>query len=223
MTTDSDLLIDKLAPDARDTIRAEVQDVMRSVLQEMGLFRAPKTEGGEGKGSDDPRVDWLQALDLDLGGMRATYQQAIEERIQAETSAWQQEAQRHTRDAILRVQRKQRITAFAAAATSGTDEAHVLPLLKDELEMFLQTLDDGQLKTAFKLFGQIQKQGVITLQEVGEEGQNQQLKELPAVYANALRRGDIRLTDLTNPVIAAAIGPVDQYDLSAFPANGAAA
>ena len=57
---------------------------------------------------------------------------------------------------------------------------------------------------------------MVAFDELGHKRSVKGNKELPKEYAEKILSGDLKLADLRDPVIAADIGDVADYDLSAF-------
>ena len=113
------------------------------------------------------------------------------------------------------------IAGFSKRITGGDeDTAKGLPMNMEQLETFLSSLDEGQRKAAKSLFEEIlEKGGVVAFDELGHKRSVKGNKELPKEYAEKILSGDLKLADLRDPVIAADIGDVADYDLSAFEAE----
>ena len=194
-----------------------VGDQMKTSMKEMlAELIAPKDpEGKEGADSSVLIPNLLAMLELD--GVNEEFQGAIKESMLAQWSALQEKAKVDAVQMITAVRRESTIADFCSSSISGSTEVpRGLPTKQDELVAFCNGLDDKQFEFFSKLTGRILNEGLTEFEELGHGRKPKGQTELPEYYVTQLEAGSIKLADLKDPIIAADLGNLDQYDLSKF-------
>lgn len=103
--------------------------------------------------------------------------------------------------------------ALANLMIGGTAEAPLgLPIGKDKFKSFMASLNAEQFATAVELFKAIHGKEVIDFRERGENGESENLQELPAYIQTKLDSGELTVADLSSPILG--LGDVSKYDVS---------
>lgn len=91
-----------------------------------------------------------------------------------------------------------------------------------EFETIALTLDGNQfdfVKRLIEATGSLKAKLDTMTEELGHSGKMEGKKELPQMYADQLRTGAIKVSDLSNPILAPVLGDISDYDLSEFTAK----
>jgi hypothetical protein len=118
--------------------------------------------------------------------------------------------------AMLAVEQRKRDTlALASRLVGGTSDApRGLPIEKDQLADFLLSLSPEQAEKASEILASIQEKGVVEFGELGHSREISGQIELPVEIASKLTTGELKLEDLSSPILA--MGDLAQYNLSAW-------
>lgn len=156
----------------------------------------------------------------DLGKAREAMLSQMQAALKAEYERMQANSGKMLAEMMAQIKRDQHIAELSQKWTGGTDNhPHGFPVGREEMEAFLGSLNQGQRKGAESIFGRIFEQGLIPFSELGHSKQQKGTIPLPDDIVNDLRTGELTLADLSNPIIAPALGDLDQYDLSEWRKN----
>lgn len=121
-------------------------------------------------------------------------------------------------------ERTQGIAQFVQGLTGGEDEDEHkvgIPVPASQLEGFLESLTDDQLEAAKGIFTAIKDKGMVDFEEAGHGNKSKGGKrELPSEYVALLNDKEITVADLSSPMAAADLGPIEDYDISAWDKAG---
>lgn len=158
-------------------------------------------------GSDAPDVSEL----IESGAGAAELQAAFDAQVASLTARLAEDADRRAQLAIANYRRETRVRDLAQ---SWTGEENALPVQYDQLETFMLSLDETQLAFLETFVGIIRERGLVDFAELGQSRRNPVREELPAEYAAMIRSGRMKVSDLSDPVLA--LGDLNQYDLTPF-------
>lgn len=149
----------------------------------------------------------------DLGKAREALLGQMTAALKGEYERMQAQAGKILADMMGEIKREQHIGELAQRLTSGND-AHPrgLPVQRAELEGFLKNLGDPQRRQAEAILVAIQEHGLVEFAELGSGEQVKGRTPLPAYLASKLDAGDLKIADLSDPVLG--LGDVAQFDLS---------
>lgn len=187
-------------------VKAQIGEMVQTQVQ-----GTPKPEG-EG----DPKTenfDWLAFLNMKDVNDQAV--QAAKEQMLAAYDQMQKRAAQEAAQMIARIKRESTIKEEAQLMVGGRKDAPVgIPSTAEGLEKFMSGLDDGQLKFFTDLMANVQSRGLVSFEESGHGRQPQGTAPLPEYYAAKLDKGELTLTELSNPILAPDLGDLKRYDLS---------
>lgn len=113
------------------------------------------------------------------------------------------------------MRRENAMVELAAKVTGGTLEfPRGIPVDEQLLKAELMKLPADSIEFWQQLLTDIVKNGLTDYGELGHGRRMRGNRQLPAVYLDAIRAGELTVNDLSNPIIAPDLGDIDQYDLS---------
>lgn len=192
----------------KEELQSLIAEQVKAVLGELTTPPA-KNSGGD---NDNPS-DLLELFNLQ--GASEEVVAAIRETLLEQYDQIQQKAKREAAEMIANVRREANISEFCQKVTGGTEDApRGLPVKSDELKNFLLSLNPDQLKFATGMLETIVKSGLVEYTELGHGKKTKGTQPLPAEIAARLDSGELKLADLSNPILAPILGDLEQYDLS---------
>lgn len=192
-------------------IRSEVKDEVLTAMRElMATPAAAPAPNGEGK------TDILDVLEL--SGASQSVVTALKQRLMDERASWQKMAEQQVEEMVAAVNKEARIAEFATKLTAGGKGiVRVLNVGNaDDFKKWLMSLTKPQLDFAKNLLSSIQDgSGLVDMREFGTSAEKKGGdKPLPAEVAQGLNSGKLTIADLSSPILAPALGDINQYDLS---------
>ena len=112
------------------------------------------------------------------------------------------------------ITRQRDLTELSTELTSGTEEApRGLPIQADQLSEAMLRLPEDQVPFWKDLLVNLQKQGLTEFKELGHGKETEAKEELPEYYAEKLRSGELKVADLSDPIMGM---DSSKYDLSEY-------
>jgi 2'-5' RNA ligase len=204
----------------KEEIVALVGDTIKSVLSVqlpamLAQHAPPPVPSGNGNGTGSAQLDSELIDALGLGEMSAAAQERIHSLVGQQVAAAQKAAEMAFQRKLVEANRKRVVAEFSSRVTGGSDEApRGLPVDSDKLSEAVLKLPAEQQKFWMELCEAVVKDGLIQFTELGHGRKLTGVVPLPADIARELDAGELTLADLSNPIIAPALGDLDQYDLS---------
>lgn len=160
----------------------------------------------------------IDPLDLfDLSDQVENIEVALTERQLELYNQLEERAEKQALRKLQRIRHEQNVADLAHDLTAGTDEApRAFRQDTETLEEMLLALPRDQYQKWADLLTATQKNGLAEFEELGHAKKVTGTKKLPDYYADQLRTGELKLSDLRNPLIADEVGDLAQYDLSEF-------
>lgn len=154
---------------------------------------------------------------LEMEDQKGQVSEAVRQALLSQFGEMKARAGRDAAEFVAQIQHEDRVKQFVALAIGGDkDKPRGLPVQVKELEKFCLSLNKDQYKFFSGLVGSIQQSGMTEFEELGSAGKPKGTKQLPADIVSDLRSGELKLQDLSNPILAPVIGELDEYDLSEF-------
>lgn len=209
----------------------EVKEIVKGAVAELAKGQ-PKPQAEPTGEQPDGALDFNAIMDrvradlateaagefTDLASARDAMLSQVKEALKAEQQRIQNQSANWLRQMMAESKRRTEIAEFSMQITGGKGEgATGLPVSADRIENLMLRIEDETLRAELQsVFSEIVEKGLVEFSERGEAGETAQKRELPAAYAEALRNGSIKLSDLSEPMIAVDLGDLSQYDLSEF-------
>lgn len=130
--------------------------------------------------------------------------------LEQERKRYKDEAEAAVNLAVARVRREREISDFAQAVTIKGKRG--LPVKSEDVEKFVASLDDAQRAEAMRLLSLTVEKGLVEFSAVGSDAPLQSLVELDPYLAAKLDAGELKVADLSNPVLG--LGDLARYNLS---------
>lgn len=160
------------------------------------------------------RVETIAAL-LGLTGDAVTdFQQS---HLDSLAKIYEERAKIRWERRLAQIQRDNAITELSAKLVGGTASSpRGLPADEEQLVANLSALPGPQYAYFSDLLTQIVERGLVDFSELGHGRRRRGTEQLPEIYAAALRRGELTVSDLSGPVLAQDLGDIARYDLTEF-------
>ena len=129
------------------------------------------------------------------------------------------EAEKRFNAALALEKRKTHVAEFAARVVGGTAEIpHGLPVVKDELETLMLSLDESQQEAIEKILGAIHEKGTVSFEELGHSKRMEGNRELPAEIKVLLQKwvSEENTVEAFFTANAAELGDMSEYNLAEF-------
>ena len=200
-------VIDMNPEELNELIAKQVREALAAELQQ--LHRpAPAGEAGDGGA---PEFDVLKFLEMSEATDDVV--DAFKKQMLEQYDLMKKRAGLEAADMIARIRRESDIKEFVQLSVGGSADApYGLPVDARDLEEFLSHLQPSDLEFAKRMLGDIRTHGRQKFAELGHGKQGGGGRELPAVYAQQLDRGELTVADLAAPELS--LGDLAQYDLS---------
>ena len=215
-TTMGDVII---TPELQAVIAPWIEQQVQAQLA-AALSGTPGGDTGTPAGTGDPAPkdrtqDILAMLGIDKMGDKAS------EEITAALANHVEQIEQATRvqymQRLAQITRKNKVAEFCTRVTGGTPEApRGLPVDANKLGEALLSLPSDKAQFFMDLMQDVVNGKIVEFAELGNSKPSKGTRELPAEYADALRSGDMTIADLSNPIIAPALGDLSQYNLAEF-------
>jgi hypothetical protein len=168
---------------------------------------------------DEQPVDILSLLEME--GEKGEIIEAVRQALLQQYGDLKTRASREAAEMVSRIKHEDTVKQFTALATGGGEgRPRGISVKADDLERFCMGLSREQFKFFSKLIGDVQSQGMVEFEEVGSNGNPKGTKKLPDDIVRDLRSGELKITDLSDPILAPALGDLAEYDLSEFKVKG---
>lgn len=209
------ITLEALSDEARTQLMAEVREEIEAA-NAAETAQAAQLEQLKGQLISDLNMATIaDAANLDEA--RAALSAQLERALRGELERLEAQSGQMLQSLISDLRAKDRAAALAVRLSQGdADHTQVLPVERARIEKFLLSLNTAQRKEAAEILSAVQENGLVSLEEQGHGRQTKGVTPLPADIAAELRAGTLQLSDLRSPILAPAIGDLEQYDLSEF-------
>lgn len=217
LSTEDNLMTLELTQEQLDeriatVVNDAVSNAVSSALEK--ALGANPIQPQNGNGEPDAQASELVAL-LGLEHLEEDAVKRVELALSQQMEAIQKSAETRYMQQLAQVTRKRDIAEFAQRVTGGTPEnPRGLPVQADELAKRLLALPKDEQKFWQELCGSVVEKGLIEFAELGHSKDVTGTKQLPAEIVKALQAGELKVSDLGDPILA--LGDISEYDLAAF-------
>lgn len=155
---------------------------------------------------------------LDLSGLSEEAKAQRKVDLQAQFNLLKQSAELEFRAEMARIAQETHVSELSQTLVGGTTGApRGLRVSRDELQSHLLKMPVEESQFWGDLLLKTQKEGLIEFQALGSDSQPVGTKELPKEIAAKLDAGELKLTDLSDPILN--LGEVKEYNLSKWSAK----
>lgn len=195
-----------------ELIRGGIREEMKGIAkQEIDAGADPE---GDPDTNDEPKIGMLQLLEME--GLSEDYKKAIAESVSDLFDQSQKVAAEEAAQMIANMRRKSHVMEFSQRITAGSEENPVgLNTDPDQLTSFILAQTPDNAKYIQELLTKVvQGKGIVEFEELGHGKKVQGTTPLPEPVAANLRSGELKVEDLTDPILG--LGELSQYNLSEF-------
>jgi len=201
---------DKLTPEQRASLVAEARQQVMGELSSGGA----STDEVIGKLRESLKGEALAEV-ADLGAAREAMLSGVKTALEGEYKRIQAQAGAMLAELMAGIKRDTHIAELSQRLAQGSDETpRALPVTRERLEKFLTGLSDPQRAEAEAILTETVKSGLVNFAELGHGKNPKGVTPLPSEFAEKLDSGELKIADLSSPLIADLIGDLSRYDLS---------
>jgi hypothetical protein len=194
--------LNKIVSEQVEEAMGEIAVGQRKPAEEAGLY----DEAPEGAKRFNI-MEFLQLQNLEEG-TKAELKQAMVDQFEV----MRRQAGVEAAHLIAQVRREAHVGEFCQRVTGGTEENPVgIPLEANKLQDHILSLTPDQAEFTQNMIEAIWTNGLIQFLEKGHGKDVEGAKELPTFVADALDKGELNVSDLTDPILN--LGDLKYYDL----------
>ena len=151
----------------------------------------------------------------DLTAAREAMFASMRDALKREFDRTQEQAGTILANMVAEIKLQGHIAELSQRLTQGNDETpSALPVTRERLEKFLTSLNTAQRAEAEAILTETVKSGLVNFAELGHGRNPKGVTPLPPEFAEKLDSGELKIADLSSPLIADLIGDLSRYDLS---------